>query len=175
MTSNSTFLDVMRDAADFAGDERGVRFYRNPTDATFASYADLDRRARTDAAALAAAGHAPGEVVVLAFEPGLEFIRALYALFYAGLVASPVSVAAMRQPEIARRRLEAIVVDAGSRLVLTHGSALQSLALGEGDTLDVYSPESAMGSAINGKSKGDKVSYTAPNGKELSVTIVDAE
>jgi transcription elongation factor GreA len=42
------------------------------------------------------------------------------------------------------------------------------------DPLEVYSPQSAMGSAINGKSKGDKVSYTAPNGKELSVEIVDA-
>ena len=47
--------------------------------------------------------------------------------------------------------------------------------LGEGDTLDVYSPESAMGAAINGKSKGDKVTYTAPNGKDLTVKIVDAE
>ena len=47
--------------------------------------------------------------------------------------------------------------------------------LSDGDTLDVYSPESAMGAAINGKSKGDTVSYTAPNGKELSVKVVDAE
>jgi transcription elongation factor GreA len=47
--------------------------------------------------------------------------------------------------------------------------------LGEGDTLDVYSPESAMGAAINGRSKGEKVSYIAPNGKELTVKIVDAE
>ena len=47
--------------------------------------------------------------------------------------------------------------------------------LDEGDTLDVYSPQAAMGAAINGSSKGDTVSYTAPNGKELSVTIVDAE
>ena len=47
--------------------------------------------------------------------------------------------------------------------------------LGEGDTLDVYSPESAMGSAINGKSKGEKVTYTAPNGKDLTVKIIDAE
>ena len=44
----------------------------------------------------------------------------------------------------------------------------------DGDELTVYSPQSAMGSAINGKSKGDSVSYTAPNGKELSVEIVDA-
>ena len=46
---------------------------------------------------------------------------------------------------------------------------------GEGDDLDVYSPQSAMGAAINGKARGDSVTYTAPNGKELRVTIVDAE
>ena len=44
----------------------------------------------------------------------------------------------------------------------------------EDDPLEVFSPQSAMGAAINGKSKGDKVSYTAPNGKKLSVEIVDA-
>ena len=47
--------------------------------------------------------------------------------------------------------------------------------LTDGDDLDVYSPQSAMGAAINGRSRGDEVSYTAPNGKELTVTIVDAE
>ena len=47
--------------------------------------------------------------------------------------------------------------------------------LSDGDTLDVYSPQTAMGAAINGKSKGDTVSYTAPNGKEFSVEIIDAE
>ena len=46
--------------------------------------------------------------------------------------------------------------------------------LSDGDDLTVYSPQSAMGSAINGKSKGDTVTYTAPNGKELRVEIVDA-
>jgi transcription elongation factor GreA len=47
--------------------------------------------------------------------------------------------------------------------------------LSEGDVLDVYSPQTALGSAINGKSKGDTVTYTAPTGKEFSVEIVDAE
>ena len=135
MTANSTFLDAMRDAAVAAGDARGFRFYANPTDSVFASYAQLDRRARADAAALAAMGHAPGEVAVLAFEPGLDFIRALYATFYAGLVAAPVPVAATRQPDVAVRRLEAIVLDSGSRLVLTDGTALPSLGLEPGGTL----------------------------------------
>ena len=47
--------------------------------------------------------------------------------------------------------------------------------LSDGDTLDVYSPESAMGAAINGKSKGETVTYEAPNGKAVTVEILDAE
>jgi transcription elongation factor GreA len=40
--------------------------------------------------------------------------------------------------------------------------------------LKVYSPQSPLGTAINGASKGDTVSYEAPNGKTLKVTILDA-
>ena len=40
--------------------------------------------------------------------------------------------------------------------------------------LKVYSPQSPLGSAILGSTKGDTVSYEAPNGKELKVVIVDA-
>ncbi len=44
----------------------------------------------------------------------------------------------------------------------------------EPDGITAYSPESPLGSAINGRSKGDTVSYLAPNGKELKVVILDA-
>ena len=44
----------------------------------------------------------------------------------------------------------------------------------EPDGLKVYSPQSPLGSAINSKKKGDTVAYEAPNGKELTVTILDA-
>ena len=44
----------------------------------------------------------------------------------------------------------------------------------EPEGLTVYSPESPLGSAINGHSKGDTVTYLAPNGKELQVVILDA-
>ena len=47
--------------------------------------------------------------------------------------------------------------------------------LAEGDKLDVYSPQSAMGAAINGHSKGETVTYAAPNGKDVTVEILDAE
>ena len=44
----------------------------------------------------------------------------------------------------------------------------------EPDGLTVYSPQSPLGSAINGHTKGETVSYEAPNGKQLEVVIVDA-
>ena len=40
----------------------------------------------------------------------------------------------------------------------------------DGD-FSVYSPDSPIGQAIEGKKVGDKVSYSAPNGKEFSVEI----
>jgi transcription elongation factor GreA len=40
--------------------------------------------------------------------------------------------------------------------------------------LQVFSPQSPLGSAIIGAKKGETVSYQAPNGKELKVEIVDA-
>lgn len=44
----------------------------------------------------------------------------------------------------------------------------------EGD-LDVYSPDSPIGQQVMGKKVGDKVSYSAPNGKEITVEIVAVE
>ena len=45
-----------------------------------------------------------------------------------------------------------------------------------GDTdLDVYSEKSPLGAAILGHKVGEKVSYTAPNGREIPVVIVSAK
>lgn len=41
--------------------------------------------------------------------------------------------------------------------------------------LTVYSPESALGKAIVGANKGDTVTYTAPSGAEIKVTVVKFE
>jgi transcription elongation factor GreA len=43
-----------------------------------------------------------------------------------------------------------------------------------GEDIEVFSPQSPLGEAINGRSKGDKVSYPAPNGSLLEVEIIDA-
>jgi transcription elongation factor GreA len=45
-----------------------------------------------------------------------------------------------------------------------------------GDTdLDVYSERSPLGTAIVGHKVGDTVSYAAPNGKQISVKILEAK
>jgi transcription elongation factor GreA len=41
--------------------------------------------------------------------------------------------------------------------------------------VEVYSPTSPLGAAINGHSIGDTVSYTAPNGKTFTVEITGAK
>lgn len=40
--------------------------------------------------------------------------------------------------------------------------------------IDVYSEKSPLGAAINGLRAGESTSYTAPNGKSISVEIVSA-
>ncbi|MEI2670392.1 MAG: transcription elongation factor GreA [Marmoricola sp.] len=42
------------------------------------------------------------------------------------------------------------------------------------EDLEVFSPQSALGEAINGSKKGDTVSYVAPSGKSIDVEILDA-
>lgn len=47
--------------------------------------------------------------------------------------------------------------------------------LGLDDSVDVavYSPQSPLGAAVTGRKKGEKISYPAPTGRMINVTIVD--
>lgn len=49
------------------------------------------------------------------------------------------------------------------------------LGLDESVGTNVYSPQSPLGAAILGRKKGDAVSYVAPNGRSIDVTIVKVE
>ena len=59
---------------------------------------------------------------------------------------------------------------AGDEMVFLLGS--REIA-GSAD-IDVFSPTSPLGAAINGHKVGDTTSYTAPNGRDISVEIVAA-
>lgn len=60
---------------------------------------------------------------------------------------------------------------AGREMVVVLGSRDIAVAA----DYDVISPESPIGAAIMGAHAGDTVSYQAPNGREISVTIKDAK
>jgi transcription elongation factor GreA len=50
------------------------------------------------------------------------------------------------------------------------------LGLDEGvDATNVYSPQSPLGAAILGKKEGDAVTYVAPNGRSINVTVIKVE
>jgi transcription elongation factor GreA len=62
-------------------------------------------------------------------------------------------------------------VVAGDEMVFLLGS--REIA-GTSD-IEVFSPTSPLGAAINGHKVGDKTAYTAPNGREIPVEITDAK
>jgi len=74
------------------------------------------------------------------------------------------------------------VVEAGMRITVKFHSddSVETFLLGSRDLvqagadIDVYSPTSPLGSAIDGHHVGDEVSFTAPSGVRLTVTIVAA-
>lgn len=143
----ATFLDAMRRSAARRGETRGIRFYSDEKTSTFLSYGDLDTRAKARAVELLAHGAAPGDVAVLGFQPGLGFIESVYAALYAGLIIAPVPVTVGRNPQSVIDRIEAIVADASSRLVLTDASSaplFASAALHNVDVQILAEPDLAL-------------------------------
>jgi amino acid adenylation domain-containing protein len=79
------------------------------------TYGELDRRARSVAACLAAHG-ARGERALLLHAPGLDYVESLLGCFYAGVVAVP---AYPPRFDRSMARLRALARDAGARFALT--------------------------------------------------------
>lgn len=88
------------------------------------SYGRLQDNARSIAAELQRLGLS-GERVLLIYPPGMEFVTALFACFYAGAVAVPVPFLARAR---AWERVSAIAADAGPRAVLTLSSIAEERA-----------------------------------------------
>ena len=60
---------------------------------------------------------------------------------------------------------------AGDRLRFLLGSREVSVS----EDLDVYSEKSPLGSALLGRKVGEETAYTAPNGREIAVKVLDAK
>lgn len=72
------------------------------------------------------------------------------------------------------------IVEPGMLVVANIAGDEETFLLGSrevaGDAqIDVYSEKSPLGAAIHGLVAGDKTSYVAPNGKEITVEIISAK
>ncbi|HEX2268977.1 MAG TPA: fatty acyl-AMP ligase [Pyrinomonadaceae bacterium] len=82
------------------------------------TYAQLDRRARATASALADRGVRPGDRAILLYPPGLDFIAAFFGAIYAGVIAVPCYAPHRLQLARSLPRLAAIVANADPSVVL---------------------------------------------------------
>ncbi len=96
------------------------------------TYAQLDRRARAIAAALADRGVRPGDRAILLYPPGLDFITAFFGAIYAGVIAVPCYPPHRLQIARSLPRLTAIVANADPSVVLCTAE-VADLAVGFAD------------------------------------------
>ena len=121
----ASIVEVLRHRAHHQGEQLAYTFLRDGEALEeHMSYGSLDQRARTLAAFLLDRAR-PGESVLIVLQPGLGYIVALFACFYARLVAVP------SFPPRARRlagTLSAIARDCNAALILTDASSEPGVA-----------------------------------------------
>src|SRR5258707_3687072 len=120
-----SIVEVLRHRAHHQGEQLAYTFLRDGEALEeHMSYGLLDHRARTVGATLLDRAR-PGESVLIVLQPGLGYIVALFACFYARLVAVP------SFPPRARRlagTLSAIGRDCNAALILTDASSEPGVA-----------------------------------------------
>ena len=120
-----SIVEVLRHRAHHQGEQLAYTFLRDGEALEEPmSYGSLDHRACTLAASLLDRAR-PGEPVLIVLQPGLDYIVALFACFYARLVAVP------SFPPRARRlagTLSAIGRDCNAALILTDASSEPGVA-----------------------------------------------
>lgn len=128
-----SLVDVVRERADVQSEKRAYTFLdAGEEEGSRLTWAELDRRSRAIAAALA--GRAPSQSrVLLLFPPGLDFIPAFFGVLYAGMMAVPTYPPAGGRVDRAVARLRGMIADADIALVLApaavrdHAAALEEL------------------------------------------------
>lgn len=124
-TECKDLIEVLEYWDKYRGDKKAYTFIDTNGDETGClTYADFAKRAKAGAVELLKAGVKPGDNVLLAYPPGLEFVIALFACMYAGVLGAPIKL-----PKSARNRLG--LTEAASKIgcsvVLTAQRSLSQL------------------------------------------------
>lgn len=121
-SDGDTLLDIVRRRA--AIDSGGIAYTflaDGAADASTMTWSELERRSAALGSVLVQAG-AAGEAVLLALPSGLAFIEALFACWYAGAIAVPISL-----PRQQRHRLQSIMTDSQARFAIGSDEMRQRL------------------------------------------------
>ncbi|MBK9358134.1 MAG: AMP-binding protein [Bacteroidales bacterium] len=122
-TFHFTLPEIIQTRAIHTPDETAYIFLRDgEDDEEKISYGELFRTATGIAGKLAGIS-AKGERALMLFPPGLEFVKALYGCFFAGIIAVP---AYAPRKNRSLERIKTLVVDSGSTVVLCTSDIFQS-------------------------------------------------
>lgn len=116
-----TLVEILRERAERQGSERIYTFLHGEEEKSL-THAEIDQLARSTAAALLLHCN-PGDRALLIYPPGLDYIVALFACMYAGIIAVPSYAPRPNRP---LTRLEAIVSNSEPKIVLTTRALLDS-------------------------------------------------
>ncbi|HTK10959.1 MAG TPA: beta-ketoacyl synthase N-terminal-like domain-containing protein [Ktedonobacteraceae bacterium] len=120
----ATFVELLRQRAFHHPDQNAYTFLLDgETQETRFSYAELDDQARR-IAVLLQDSVAPGARALLLYQPGLEYIAAVFGCWYAGVVAVPAYPPRLNNN---MTRIESIIHDAEATVALTTSTILTSL------------------------------------------------
>lgn len=124
-TFKYTLSEVLQARAAYTPDKTAYIFLKDgDDDEERITYRELDQAARRIAHHLTGSG-SRGERALMLFPPGLEFVKALFGCFYAGIIAVP---AYPPRKNRSLDRIKALVVDSGTSLVLSSTEIFQSTA-----------------------------------------------
>jgi acyl-CoA synthetase (AMP-forming)/AMP-acid ligase II len=121
----ATLTDLLQSRAAHHGERRAYTFLADgEREIACWSYGELDAKARAIAANLAERA-APGDRVMLAYPPGLDFVAAFFGCLYAGAIAVPVP---LPHPRRGHDRLDAIAEDCTPRVLASTAAGFAALA-----------------------------------------------
>ncbi|MEM1168085.1 MAG: fatty acyl-AMP ligase [Cyanobacteria bacterium P01_H01_bin.35] len=119
-----TLVDLLQNRAIENPKQIGYSFLIDgETDTISLTYQQLEQRSRAIAAYLQSVCP-PGEVALLLYQPGLEYITAFFGCLYAGVIAVP---AYPPRPNRSLERIQTIIRDSKAKIALTTHSIVSSL------------------------------------------------
>lgn len=119
-----TLVDLLQNRAIQNPEKIGYSFLIDgETDTISLTYQQLEKRSQAIAAYLQSVCP-PGEVALLLYQPGLEYITAFFGCLYAGIIAVP---AYPPRPNRSLERIQTIIRDSQAKIALTTKSIISSL------------------------------------------------